>query len=115
MAVLEGSRYAGLGHLGVVHGDGEVTKFLDARTPISPDAIAPGAQRVRFGFDEEMDLLVWRHGGPTRLWWVVADVNEVTELPLGKLPEQETAAPQDIGIGRREIVLPQRRLLQALS
>jgi len=72
MPIFTGSRYAGLDFTSVVD-SGVPKRFLHVRIPGS---LASDFQHTLIA-GEELDLLALRYFGQSRLWWKVAEVNDL--------------------------------------
>lgn len=76
MPILSGSRYEGISLIAI--SDGTRTRVLmEDREPISVDAIGPNPIHHVVQEGDEIDALARRFGGNERLWWVIADVNDL--------------------------------------
>lgn len=96
MSVFKGSRYENCKYTAVVGKDGKVRRFLHPREPLTLSQMTdPLVNHVVQKF-EELDLLAWRAAGKPRLWWIIADVNNVL-FPLDPDPGSELTVPvQDL-------------------
>ncbi len=101
MSIFRGSRYEGTNVTGVRDSSGTVRAFLHNRVSVTQDDIGSNfiIHTVKEG--EDLDLLAFRFGGKSRLWWVIADINEI---PFSF----------DIQIGQ-EILIPTRSVFQKFS
>lgn len=77
MPVFRGSRYDGVRFTGILGEDGKVRKFLHARRPFALDEVQNPIVIQNFQRGDELDALASRTAGKPRLWWIIADANNV--------------------------------------
>ena len=77
MPVFRGSRYDGVRFTGILGEDGKVRKFLHAREQLTLQELDEPVLIQDFQLNDELDALANRAAGKPRLWWVLADVNEI--------------------------------------
>ena len=87
MPVFKNSRYnrPEVKVLGIIGRDGEVRKWLTLRNPLSRDDFTAGTNRIRKA-GEELDLIAYEEFGDSRLWYIIAEVNNIpdpTSVPAG--------------------------------
>jgi len=84
MAILKGSRYAGLKATGVVLQSGQRTSVLNYRQPITLEDIGPNFNVYTTQTGDAIDALAYRFGGRADLWFVIAELNGI-EAPHREL------------------------------
>jgi hypothetical protein len=77
MAIYRGSRYEGVGYIGIEK-NGITKKFLDSRVPLSKDDFITGNNKIhRARAGEMLDFLAYLYYKDERLWWLIAEVNDI--------------------------------------
>jgi len=92
MPIFKGSRYEGVKITGFTTASGQLRAFLHSRNKLSSADIGEDfiIHRVKQG--DTIDGLAFEYGGKTRLWWIIADVNDL-EFPLDLTINQELIIP----------------------
>jgi hypothetical protein len=86
MPVYPGSRYEGVARSALVRTNGQVDAILHSRERVKAEELGEGDVIHEFEVTEELDLLAFDFGGKTRLFWLIADVNEIIDpfnIPVG--------------------------------
>jgi hypothetical protein len=92
MPVFRGSRYENVKFTGILGEDGKVRKFLHAREPLNPQEVRGPFTLLAFQRGDELDAITHRAAGKSRLWWVLADINDIF-FPLDIEPGTELTVP----------------------
>lgn len=102
MPVLYGSRFEGVGRT-VLSEDEEERVYIHNRIPVSDKDVGSDFIVHTLHPGEMLDGLAYRYYGKARLWWVIADVNEILfplEVEAGAVLKVPTAATLErLGIG----------------
>ncbi len=101
MPIFRGSRYEGVELTGVRGFDSRVRRTLHARAPFTRRDVRENAFVHEIQAGEELDLLAFKYAGKSRLWWLIADVNDVM-------------FPLDVPAGTR-LLIPDARLFQEVG
>lgn len=101
MPVYVGSRYSGCKFTGILGKDGKARKFLHPREPMTPLDVKEPFLAHDFQFGEVIDALAHSAARKPRLWWMVADVNEML-------------FPLDVEAGA-SLIIPVRELMGRLE
>lgn len=86
MPVYPGSRYEGIGRSALVESNGQVDAILHTRKRLTSTDLGEANFVQELEVGDELDLLASDFGGKSRLWWVIADLNEVVDpfsIPVG--------------------------------
>ena len=82
MPIFTGSRYAQEGKvLGVVDEDDRVRRFVFSRKKFERDELGEAYDVYTIQDGDRIDELANRFGGDARMWWLIADVNNMTDFP----------------------------------
>lgn len=77
MPVFRYSRYDGSSYVGLRFDDGSAKRFVQAQTPLSVDDVYEDWVEHEVQGGEELDQLAFAYGGDERLWWMIAEVNNI--------------------------------------
>ena len=77
MTIFRGSRYERVPFTGIKTVDGKTRKMLHDRRIFSLDDVTDSSIEHTIEGDEALDSLAERYYGDDRLWWVIADVNDI--------------------------------------
>ena len=70
------SRYATVVATAITHTDGSTRLAFELRDPISKNDLGDRFFTYTTIDGDQLDWLAYRFGGDTRLWWVLADLNQ---------------------------------------
>jgi hypothetical protein len=90
--VFRGSRYENVKFTGILGEDGKVRKFLHARDPLNVQEVRGPFLIHPFQRGDELDSITHRVAGKPRLWWLLADINDIF-FPLDIEPGTELLIP----------------------
>jgi len=76
MTVFRGSRYEGVEFTAIRGANGLVKKFLHNRKPVTVEDVGEDFFVRTIQREDQFDDIAFEFGGKSRLWWVIADVNE---------------------------------------
>ena len=104
MAILRGSRYQGVPITGVRNVEGNERKFINDRRIFSLDDVGEDAIEHTLVGGEELDSLASRYYDDDKLYWLIADVNDIL-FPFDVEPGQVIVVPnpdivRDLGLGQ---------------
>jgi len=77
VTIYSGSRYEGVAFTGLKTTDGKARKFLHNRKIFSQSDIKENAIEHTVAGEETLDALAQKYYKNDRLWWLIADVNDV--------------------------------------
>jgi len=100
MAIFRGSRFEGVPFSAIRTADGVVKRFLHLRDHISIDEIGNDFKVRNMDGKTQLDDVAFEESRKERLFWVLADVNEIL-------------FPLDIEAGS-SLVIPAKRILDEL-
>lgn len=95
MPVYPGSRYEGVARSALVRTNGQQDAILHSRERVKAEDLNEDSVVHEFEVTEELDLLAYDFGGKTRLFWLIADINEIVDpfnIPVGTklvIPSEE--------------------------
>ena len=101
MPVFRGSRYETSKYTGIVGKDLLTRKYVHDRTPLKFEKIDPSWVQHIFVEGETLDSIVYdytENAGKAKLWWMVADVNNIL-WPLDIEPGTKIIIPVQL-LGR---------------
>lgn len=102
MAILRGSRFQGVAYTGIKTDDGCSRKVLALRRHFTAQDISDRAIEHVVEGEEQLDTLAERYYRDERLWWLIADVNEILfplDIPVGTvLIVPDPAVLADLGL-----------------
>ena len=115
MTVLRGSRYEGVPYTGIQTEDCQIKKFLHDRRIISLDDVKTTAVEHTIVGEQQLDTLANLYYKDERLWWVIADVNDIL-FPLDVEPGQVVLIPDPaVSLLADQYLVARRVLLDALG
>lgn len=80
MPIFPGSRYEGEPFVGLTTKKGRTAKWLEMRQRVTVAAIGDDFRVYTVQDGDVPDMICFKFGFPTRLWWLVADVNDLPEM-----------------------------------
>jgi len=94
MAIFIGSRYAQEGRmLGLEDENGRVRRFVYTRRKFTREDLNDRFNIHTVQEGDRLDELANRFGGNARKWWLIADVNDLTDFPDDLIPGQQLIMP----------------------
>jgi len=100
MSVFSGSRYATGKITPLLMADGSVRKYVHSREVLLKSDLGSKAAITFFSKGLELDAITYNAYTSEKLWWVIADVNEVT-FPLY---DDSLVGPNSLQVGNNLIV-----------
>ena len=97
--ILSGSRYRGLPVVGIKRGD-QYVKYIEPRVSVSVQDIDVNYTIYTVVEGDSLDLICFKFGYPTRLWWLIADVNDLVD-PFDLTIGQQIIVPAAIDFEKR--------------
>ena len=92
MSVFKGSRYGSRSGMIGINENNEVKRLLYRINTLSDNDLEQFVVHVvRLG--DRVDTLAQTYGGDARKWWVICEVNELTDYPFDLVPGQELKIP----------------------
>lgn len=91
MPIFPGSRYEGLPYVGLKTKKNKPAKWLEMRARVTAEEIGDDSTVYTVQEGDVPDLICYIFGVPTRLWWLIADVNDLAD-------------PFDLTTGQRLII-----------
>ncbi len=101
MTILANSRYEGVDITGLKQADGTIKAFLHNRTPIKQDEIGTDFIVREIKSQEDLDLLSFQIGGKARLFWILADINEIVDPHEKITPGTRLKIPSSLFLSNR--------------
>jgi hypothetical protein len=111
MPIFSGSRYATAKITALLMPDGSVRKYVHSRKILSKGELGAQASVSVFTKGIELDALTFQSYSSERLWWVLADVNEIV-FPLF---DGSLVGPNQLQVGNTIIVPSISQLTQVVS
>ena len=68
-----------------INRDGATRRWLTPRTPLTRDLFGRGKVRQKI-LGEELDLMAYEEYGDSRLWYVIAEVNDIIDPVAEAIP-----------------------------
>jgi len=98
--IFPGSRYEGVPIVPVTAKNGRPAKYLELRERVTEDDIEPDVRIYSVENGDTLDLIASKFGLPTRLWWLIADVNDIAD-PFSLTVGQELIIPGTTDFAKR--------------
>ncbi|MEW6556034.1 MAG: LysM domain-containing protein [Elusimicrobiota bacterium] len=75
--IFPGSRYKGVPYSAIKLKDEKIVTVLHQRQFVKREDIGENFIIYEVQEGDELDLLAYKFGGKARLWWLIADINEL--------------------------------------